>query len=333
MKYLNLDGVAHLWSKIKALVDAKQDALVSGMSIKTVNGETLLGSGDIAIDLSLFKVVTELPTSGIDENKVYLVPNGQTDGTNVYTEYIYANSKWEILGEYKSDVDLSDYVTTEQLESATSTALSEAEKEWVEDQLFAKLFTGSITASPSSVNFAGSSVTVTYTLTTKYDGTLVDLDSVPSGWTKAGTGTYTKAATISASTGSSINSGSVSCVYKGNTKTIGAAGCTNVKDSYILLSTATALTTSDLDSIATNGTKINSGNSIAGDKTISITAAGSYVYFVIANTSTLKNVQQLGLDYLSDKAGASVTRTNYGTYKVYRSANSMAVGSQTVTIS
>jgi len=44
-------------------------------------------------------------------------------------------------------------------------------------------------------------------------------------------------------------------------------------------------------------------------------------------------VQQLGLDYLSDKAGASVTRTNYGTYKVYRSANSMAVGSQTVTIS
>lgn len=219
------------------------------------------------------------------------------------------------------------------LDGLNGSTLTDAEKTWIEGQLFNSLFSGSISASPSSQTYNGSDYTVTFTLTTKYDGTLVDLDSVPSGWTKTGTGTYTKTATVSASTGSSMNSGSVSAVYNGNTKSIGAASCTNVKDSYILLSTKTALTTSDLDSVTTDGTKMNSGNSIAGDKTVSVATAGSYVYFIVANTSALKNVQQLGLDYLSDKTGTSLTRTNYGTYKVYRSANAMAVGTQTVTIS
>lgn len=209
---------------------------------------------------------------------------------------------------------------------------SAAEKQWIADQLFAKLFTCSISASPSSTTFAGSNVTVTFTLTTKYDGTTVDIDSVPSGWTKSATGTYTKTGTITSTTGSSINSGSVTCTYNGNSKSAGAAYCTNIKDSYILLADKESLTTSDLDSIATNGTKINSNNSITGDKTISLTSE-AYVFFVISNTSSLKNVQQLGLDYLQSKTGTSVTRTNYGTYTVYRSANKMAAGSQTVTIS
>jgi hypothetical protein len=33
----------------KAYADAKQDALVSGVNIKTVNGTSLLGSGDLVI--------------------------------------------------------------------------------------------------------------------------------------------------------------------------------------------------------------------------------------------------------------------------------------------
>lgn len=34
---------------IKALLSGKQDALVSGSSIKTVNGESLLGAGNIEL--------------------------------------------------------------------------------------------------------------------------------------------------------------------------------------------------------------------------------------------------------------------------------------------
>jgi len=382
-KYLGKTGLTLLWGKVKDHVSAeaakKQDALVSGTNIKTLNGESLLGGGNITIDLSLYKVVDELPTTGIDVNKIYLVKSTESGENNVYIEYMYVNSAWEKIGEFKSDIDLSAYAKTADVEEALAakadasdtytktevdakdtalkatattttdgmmsstdktnleacveTKLSATEKEWVASQLFNKLFVGSISASPSSKTYEGSDYDVTFTLTTKYDGELVDVDAVPSGWTKTATGTYTKTATATSSTGSSIGSGNVTVTYQGNSKSIGGASCSNVKDSYILLSTASALTTADLDGIATNGTKLNSGNSVTGNKTIDVTVDSSYVYFVISNTSSLKNVQQLGLDYLSDKAGVSLSRTNYGTYKVYRSANAMAVGSQSVTIS
>ena len=50
--------------------------------------------------------VDSLPTSNISITTVYLLKSGdETD--NLYTEYIYANGKWEILG--KQTVDLSNY--------------------------------------------------------------------------------------------------------------------------------------------------------------------------------------------------------------------------------
>lgn len=86
--------------------------------MKTVNGESILGSGDITIDLSLYKVVESLPSTDIDANKVYLVLSG-TEGTqNIYTEYLYVNNKWEKVGEYKADVDLTPYVKFTDLASA-----------------------------------------------------------------------------------------------------------------------------------------------------------------------------------------------------------------------
>lgn len=119
-KYLNKEGLTKVWGKVKAQDTAlktaleaeiakKQDTLVSGTSIKTVNGTSLLGSGDITIDLTLYKVVTSLPTSGIDENKIYLVLSGTSGTQNKYTEYVYVNSAWEKLGEYAASVDLTPY--------------------------------------------------------------------------------------------------------------------------------------------------------------------------------------------------------------------------------
>lgn len=216
------------------------------------------------------------------------------------------------------------------------TALSTAEKEWIEKQLFDSLFTGSISASPTSV--VDTTATVTFTLTTKYDGTLVDLDSVPSGWTKESTGTYTKTGSVTDSTGASINSGSVTATYKGNSKTIAAASCTHIKKSYIYVSKTTP-TYSDLGTIKLKGTVLNNGtsNSITGDKTVTITEDGQKVYFIISNTSILNNVQQLGLDYLASKAYFQLSQTSgkasLSDYKMYVSANTMAVGTQTVTVS
>jgi len=127
MKFLSKDGVTRLWGLMKTYVTSvktsletsingvaadKQDTLVSGTNIKTVNGQSLLGSGDITIDLTLYKLVETLPTEGIDENKIYLVKSGASGADNVYTEYMYVSSAWEKIGEYSASVDLSPYMKT-----------------------------------------------------------------------------------------------------------------------------------------------------------------------------------------------------------------------------
>lgn len=214
----------------------------------------------------------------------------------------------------------------------SSCDLTTAEKSWIEDQLFDSLFTCTISASPSSGVYSGTDSTVTYTLTTKYDGTLVDLDETPSGWTKSSTGTYTKTATVRNSTSASINSGSVTCTYNYKSKTASAAYYTNTKYSYMYYSQNESI--SALDDVLADPSivQLSTSNNISGSKTLDISGNDLYVYFIIANTSKLNNVQQLGLDYLQDKTGTTLTSDALGTFTVYRSANAMSEGTQTVTI-
>lgn len=133
---LNKNGVIKLWSKIKGLttplsnaiaaitdskgaangiatLDANSKLTTSQLpTLKSVNGESLVGSGNITIDLSLYKVVETLPTTNIDSNKIYLVLTQSTGGQtgNLYTEYVYVNNKWEELGKYQASIDLTPYI-------------------------------------------------------------------------------------------------------------------------------------------------------------------------------------------------------------------------------
>ena len=62
-------------------------------------------------DAPLYTIVSELPTSDQKSNTIYIVPNtSSTDSQNVKTEYAWVDSKWEKLGEFKPDVDLSGYI-------------------------------------------------------------------------------------------------------------------------------------------------------------------------------------------------------------------------------
>lgn len=85
-------------------------------AFKTVNGQSILktngGASDIAIDLSLYIIPANntLPTTGIDTKKIYLIRNTTPGGTNRYTEYMYVNGAWEILGEYKAEIPVQDYL-------------------------------------------------------------------------------------------------------------------------------------------------------------------------------------------------------------------------------
>ena len=59
-------------------------------------------------------VVTALPTADISETTIYLLKTSETETDNLYTEYIYVDSKWEMLGTQK--LDLSGYYTSTEVD-------------------------------------------------------------------------------------------------------------------------------------------------------------------------------------------------------------------------
>ena len=87
---------------------AKQDTLISGTGIEITPENQI----NVTLDTTVFKVVSVLPDSPTqgDENKIHLVPAESTGANNAYTEYVWVNSTWEILGEYTSEVDLTPYL-------------------------------------------------------------------------------------------------------------------------------------------------------------------------------------------------------------------------------
>ena len=70
-----------------------------------------------AIDLSLYRVVTDLPTQDIDEDKIYLKISTKTGENNKYDEYVYVDGAWELLGQYEAAIDLTQYVGKKELQS------------------------------------------------------------------------------------------------------------------------------------------------------------------------------------------------------------------------
>lgn len=85
---------------------------------KTINGESIFGSGNITVSTSLYKIVDALPTKNIDISKIYLVPAAVSTAKNNKMEYIYLGdpnkaydeTKWEKFGEEQknTNVDTSE---------------------------------------------------------------------------------------------------------------------------------------------------------------------------------------------------------------------------------
>ena len=98
-KFLDVNGLSAYSKKVKAYVDDKVSAL----------------------DLELYVIVTDgkLPSTGINKNKIYLVPAGVTGNQNKYAEYVYTGdpsatydeTKWEKLGEMQTSITVDKTVT------------------------------------------------------------------------------------------------------------------------------------------------------------------------------------------------------------------------------
>ena len=62
----------------------------------------------------LVKIVTVLPDNP-NSNMIYLIPADSITNNNVFIEWIFIDGNWEQLGEFKVDVDLSEYVKSGEL--------------------------------------------------------------------------------------------------------------------------------------------------------------------------------------------------------------------------
>ena len=143
MEFLNKEGVQILWSKVKdkvssinkesvGLNNVTNDAQVKRSEMGVANGvPTLDSNGKIPVDqlgnldTVVSMVVTELPTTDIKTNKIYLVKDSTTEG-DLYQEYLYVDNKWEKVGTHKQEVDLTDYA--KKSEAAKSLSISQDEE-------------------------------------------------------------------------------------------------------------------------------------------------------------------------------------------------------------
>ena len=111
---------------LQEVINSKQATITAGTGLE-FEGNTL----NVTLDTTVFKVVSVLPDSPAqgDENKIHLVPAESTGENNSYTEYVWVNSAWEILGEYNSEVDLTPYLKSSDAES-TYLKITNAESEY-----------------------------------------------------------------------------------------------------------------------------------------------------------------------------------------------------------
>ena len=198
------------------------------------------------------------------------------------------------------------------------------EKELLEFQLFEKNFTTQITlqkydklGNPTSSVDPCEVAKVVFTLTAKYSGNPVVLDSVPAGWEfNEASKTYIKTETGN----TTIGSGSPLCVYKGKSKT--ASEVTSVVNKYffILYSDATLPTK---DEIIRSG-QAHLVSSVKGNYTIQ-PRQNLYTWFIFPQGMEPSSITQLGLNYIAPETnklnGVTWKQTNLGTYTLYHSLN------------
>lgn len=86
-------------------------------SLKVGAGIAIAEDGTISttLDVAAFKVVESLPAApeAGNESKIHVVMDEAGVEGNNYAEYLWDGSKWELLGKFKADMDLSAYAKTE----------------------------------------------------------------------------------------------------------------------------------------------------------------------------------------------------------------------------
>ena len=147
-QFVTKDALKKMVTLQKGYMDSnlleKQPKFTLGKGLQLVNG-TL----SVTLDTTISKIVESLPAAPAtgDENKIHLVLSSTSESGNTYTEYIWVEGKWEELGEFKPDVDLTPYLKVVDLTGTATTTgfyLSKGATKFFEATFTGTDFTGSV---------------------------------------------------------------------------------------------------------------------------------------------------------------------------------------------
>lgn len=94
-----------------------QKSLTAGTGIAIAEDGTI----STTLDVAAFKVVDSLPAAPAagNESKIHVVLDADSkEEGNAYAEYLWDGSKWELIGKFKADMDLSAYAKTADVNAA-----------------------------------------------------------------------------------------------------------------------------------------------------------------------------------------------------------------------
>lgn len=108
-KSIHIPDIEKINKELAKTVKTEQIGKPNGVASLDQNGSVpteQLGN----IDTNLFIIVDQLPEEDIKDGKIYCIKDtSSTDGQNIYIEYVYLNNKWEKVGEFKAEPNLSGY--------------------------------------------------------------------------------------------------------------------------------------------------------------------------------------------------------------------------------
>lgn len=164
-------------AEIAAATSGLQTTLTAGTGIDITNNVI-----SCTVDTGLYVVVQTLPAQPAagNENKIHLVPlaSGSTGQNDYYEEYLWKGDAWEYLGTRQVEIDLSDYWTSAQTQSAITeatsnlastdyvqSAISEATSGKVDTQMYTQDYNEMTAATASAQTTADGAVTAINTHT------------------------------------------------------------------------------------------------------------------------------------------------------------------------
>lgn len=165
-KYIDIEGLKTYHSKIKEIIETPATSTTAGVVKPDNTTITVSDDGTISAVPSLkIEVVDTLPTTAISTATIYFVPKITAGTDNVYSEYIYVNEKWELIGD--TEVDLSEYLKTKDLainaELVKGVKIAEITVGGFSTEIYApKASTSSSNVSNTTVFNSDDSITVTY---------------------------------------------------------------------------------------------------------------------------------------------------------------------------